>query len=254
MRQAARSRWLSRCTPRSDNSYQFDFRARPYRGAQIFGGVTFQRTRNVQCGTSTDFVIDPNQIRFCNENDLLGDGSNIGTPFGKNFKVAFSVPVWYGFTLSMAYQNLDNSSFNRTFTYGKSTNFYPDGSANFIDSRGVILPATPCPAGQAVCAVPGANSAPSTLTATSTTQQIDIPGLLRDERLSQIDLKVAKTFRMKNFTISPTVEAFNLTNADTILGRSSVNYTSTKGATATYLRPDDVLKPRLIGFGAIVKW
>jgi len=236
------------------NSYQFDFRARPYAGAQIFGGVTFQRTRNVQCGTSTDFVVDPNQIRFCDENDLFGDGSNVGTPFRKDFKVAFSVPIWYGFTFSMAYQNLDNSAFTRTFTYGKSSNFYPDGSANFVDSRGVIMPATPCPAGQAVCAVPGATSAPSTLTATSTTLQIDTPGILRDERLSQIDLKIAKTFRFKSFTISPTVEAFNLTNADTILGRDSVNYPSQKVGSSNFLRPDDVLKPRLIGFGAIVKW
>jgi len=239
------------------NSYQFDFRARPYRGAQIFGGATFQRTRSVQCDTSTDFVIDPNQIRFCDQNDLLGDGSNIGTPFTKDFKIAFSVPVWYNFTFSAAYQNLDQGAFTRTFTYGKSSNFYPDGSAAFVDSRGVILAATPCPAGQAVCAVPGATSAPSTLTATSTTQNIDIPGLLRDERLSQIDIKLARTFRTKSLTISPTFEAFNLTNGDTIINRSSVNYPSTKtavGGASTYLRPSDVLKPRLIGFGVIVKW
>jgi hypothetical protein len=83
---------------------------------------------------------------------------------------------------------------------------------------------------------------------------VDIPGKNRDERLSQLDIKVSKTFRVGRMSILPTVEAFNLFNADTILGRSSVQIPSQSTGVSTYLRPDNVLKPRLIGVGMIVKW
>jgi hypothetical protein len=240
------------------NSYQLDFRARPYRGAQIFGGITFQRSRSVTCETSTGFLDDPNDLRFCDDNDLLGafDGdARLGDPFIRDFKLATSIPLWYGITFSAAYQNLDQGAFDRSFTYGRSDRRYPDGSLNFVDSRGVPVPATPCPARQAVCAVPGALSAPSTLTSsTSGALPIDIPGQNRDERLSQLDVKVSKTFRVGRMSILPTVEAFNLFNADTILGRSSFAYPSQSTGVSTYLRPNNVLKPRLIGVGMIVKW
>jgi len=252
------------------NSYQMDFRARPYRGAQLFGGVTFQRTRSVSCETSTPYLIAPNSLRYCNDNDLLRSYSpldfngvpggvagseKIGTPFTKDFKVAFSMPIWYGFTASASYQNLDQGSLNRTFTYGRTANFYPDGSAKFVDTRGVAVAAVPCPAGQAVCAVPGAASAPSSLTATNTgALPIDIPGLNRDERLNQLDLKFAKTFRAGRLTISPTFEVFNMFNGDTIIARTSVDYPSANTGVSTFMRPSSVLKPRLLGFGTQIKW
>jgi len=159
--------------------------------------------------------------------------------------------VLYGFTLGVVYQNLDESGFTRTFNYGRVTQRYPDGTNAYRDASGNIAPAVGCPAGQAVCAVPGAITGPSTLTsAADINLPMDTPGLKRDERLNQVDLKLSKTFRTGRYTMAPTFEAFNLFNADTVLGRNQVYMNNG----FNYLRPTNILKPRLFGFGYLVKW
>jgi len=132
------------------------------------------------------------------------------------------------------------------------TQRYPDGTAAFKDAAGNIAPAVGCPVGQAVCPVPGAITGPSNLSTTGNVNlEIDIPGLNRDERLSQLDIKLSKTFRMGRYTMAPTFEVFNLFNGDTILTRASLAYMNTGG---NYLRPSNILKPRIYGFGYLVKW
>jgi hypothetical protein len=244
------------------DSLQTEVRVRPWAGAQITTGVTFERQRQVDCETSLPGVfVDPNSLRFCNDSDLLGDGSGVKNPMITHFKLNFSFPLFYGFTLGAFYQNLDEGAFNRTFNYGRTNQRYPNGQAsitvgnsttNFRDAAGNIAPAVPCPAGQAVCAVPGALSAPS-FVATSGDINLPIatPGLERDERLNQLDIKVSRSFRVGRYTLAPTFEVFNAFNHDTILSRTSLAYVNTAG---TYLRPSNILKPRLFGLGFMVKW
>jgi hypothetical protein len=236
------------------DSYQAEFRARPWAGAQIFGGITFERTREISCSEQVGgYFVSPNNKRFCDQTDLLGDGSGITEPFAKHFKLNFSFPMGWGFVFSAAYQNLDLSGFTRTFVYGRQTQRYPNGTITYRDALGRILPATPCPAGQATCAVPGGLSAPSTMVATNTGQAglpLDIPGLNREERLNQLDIKASKRFSMGRLRVAPTFEVFNVLNADTVLSRT-VTYANTAG---TFLRPTGVLKPRTIGFGFQVRW
>jgi len=157
-----------------------------------------------------------------------------------------------GFTFSAAYQNLDQGAFNRTFSFSRTAQRYPGGAlGNYTDAAGNKIPAVPCPAGQAVCAVPGAFSAPSTTNfTTAPALPIDIPGRNRDERLSQLDIKASRNFRLRRMTVAPAFEVFNLFNADTILGRT-VSYANTAN---TFMRPSNVLKPRTFGFGLIMKW
>jgi hypothetical protein len=69
----------------------------------------------------------------------IGDGSGVTTPYLKNFKVNLSMPVLYGFTLGVVYQNLDENGFSRTFNYGRVTQRYPDGTAAFHDATGKVL-------------------------------------------------------------------------------------------------------------------
>ncbi len=69
-----------------------------------------------------------------------------------------------------------------------------------------------------------------------------------DERLpdvAMIDLRVSRTFRFGDRRITPMIEFFNLTNADTVVGYN-VNVGS------SYLRPTEILSPRLLRFGITI--
>jgi hypothetical protein len=84
-----------------------------------------------------------------------------------------------------------------------------------------------------------------TLTRASQTVRLSERG---DERLpdvAMVDLRVSRAFRFGTRRITPLVEVFNLTNADTIIG-----YNTTTGS--AYLRPADILAPRIVRFGVTV--
>ncbi len=84
-----------------------------------------------------------------------------------------------------------------------------------------------------------------TLTRASQTIQLSERG---DERLDNVvllDMRLAKTFRFGGRSISPQIDFFNITNADTV-----VNTTTAVGP--SYLRPaggDPILSPRIIRIG-----
>jgi len=80
------------------NSYSFEFNARPGGRARIFGGLSVERELNVNC-TLPD---NPNFTRFCDERHLE-DGFSI--PFRKNLRLAGSIPIPYGITLSGSLQS-----------------------------------------------------------------------------------------------------------------------------------------------------
>jgi hypothetical protein len=69
------------------------------------------------------------------------------------------------------------------------------------------------------------------------------------ERITQFDIKVAKTFRMGRVSVLPTLEIFNLNNTDAI-----VTYQSTDILSQQYLAPSTIMQPRMIGVGATVRW
>jgi hypothetical protein len=69
-----------------------------------------------------------------------------------------------------------------------------------------------------------------------------------DERLpdvAMIDLRISRTFRFNERRITPMLEFFNLTNADTVVG-----YNANVGG--SYLRPTEILSPRLLRLGISV--
>jgi hypothetical protein len=69
-----------------------------------------------------------------------------------------------------------------------------------------------------------------------------------DERLPDvrmIDLRVSRTFRFGERRVTPLVELFNLGNADTIIGFNN-------NVGGTYLRPTEILSPRIVRFGVLV--
>jgi hypothetical protein len=66
-----------------------------------------------------------------------------------------------------------------------------------------------------------------------------------DERLpdvAMVDLRISRTFRLADRRVTPIVEVFNLGNADTITG-----YNNNVGG--SYLRPSEILSPRILRVG-----
>ncbi len=201
------------------NSYNFEFRLRPGGGAQIFGGIAVERQLDVNC-TAPD---DPNDLRFCND-------KNNNIPYKQNLKLAATYPLPGGVTVSAAFQSNEG----------------PDSLRRMFFTRFSRYPSTcpsPCPAGSLI--------APSgVMNQSSLSVNLDAPAATRVERINQLDLKFAKTFRVQRYSFAPTLEIFNVSNADTIVSYVSTSALSSSG----FLKPNSILQGRLIGIGAQVRW
>jgi len=215
------------------NSYSFEFRARPGRGAQLFGGLSVERELNVNC-TQPD---NPNFLRFCDERNL-DDGFTI--PWRNNLKLAGSVPVTFGITLSGSLQSTRGIAIGTA--PGSTTT--PPNSASFAVGATTRYPSNcpaPCPAGAIVIG-------PS-LTVTTLTVPL-VPYLVNvADRINQLDLKASRTFRTGRLTLTPSIEVFNALNPDQV-----VSYVSTSYATSSYLRPNSIVQGRIIGVALQSRW
>jgi hypothetical protein len=208
------------------NAFNLEFRARPGAGAQIFGGMSFERQQDVNC-TAPD---NPNSLRFCDDraNDIM---------FRKNFKMAGSYPLPWGITLSGVLQSNESpaattvaGSRNMTITRGSTR--YPancPGACAPLSGQLIVPLAIQ---GQTLLAVPlvAANN-------------------MATERITQLDFKVSRTFRLNRVTVAPVFEIFNVNNSDAI-----ISYQSTNALSPQYLAPNSIMQPRMIGVGAQVKW
>jgi hypothetical protein len=104
----------------------------------------------------------------------------------------------------------------------------------------------PCPAGAVILP---SGFLGSTTTPSSLTVNLVPTGTTFTERINQLDLKVAKNFKVRTVTISPAFEVFNLNNSDAI-----ITYVSTNVLSASFLKPNSIMQPRMVGVGAQVKW
>jgi Carboxypeptidase regulatory-like domain len=203
------------------NAFNFEFRARPGRGAQFFGGLSVERERQTNC-TAPD---NPNSQILC-------DDFALDIPWRKNFKLAGSYTLPYGIQISGALQSNASPSASSSTT-----------TRNMVFTRTTRYPAScpsPCPAGQTVF---------SGLTTSSLTVPLLSPRASFVERITQLDLKAAKTFKVGRVSVQPQVEAFNLNNSDAIISYLSVNTLS-----ASYEHPNSVMQGRMVGVGAQVRW
>ena len=231
------------------NMLSLEFQARPYTRARVFGGLVAMRGDSVNCGTSrSDLVVNPNDDRFC-------DSRAIDRPWAKDFRIGVALPLPRGVTLGLTYKDNDEGALTTSYAIvpgsGATATLYPDGAAGST-RRVAGQPAPPCPP-QHGC-VPGAPVLPNFILpqgATSLTVTLTPPGSVRRERLRQLDLKLSKTFRSGGLSIGPTLDVYNLFNADKIFNYQSLNYANTAG---TYLVPNAILLGRVVGMGALVRW
>jgi len=206
------------------DAYGIQFNARLGGGAHLFGGVSIARELNINC-TAPD---DPNDRRLCDDrqNDI---------PWRKGLKLAGSVPLPWGVIFSGVLQSNASppgagATTTRNMTIVRNSSRYP-----------ASCPA-PCPAGSLIApaSVQGATSLVVPL----------IPfGAHAVERITQLDLKVQRTFRFGRVSVLPTLELFNVNNSDAIISYQSLNRLN-----AQYEAPNSIMQPRMVGVGATVRW
>jgi hypothetical protein len=200
------------------NLYQMEFRTRLTGAATFFGGISAERTLNVKC----DGPDNPNLLRFCD------DGEN-GLPFLKSLKLAGSYGLPWGVQVSGAFQSQQGATTTGGVTYAITrTTRYPTNCPAPCPSGGLVLPS---------------------LTQSTLTVSLLPQGAFFAERINQLDLRASKTFKLNRVTVQPTIEAFNVTNADSITAYRSVSY-----ATSAYLQPSATLQGRILGIGIQTRW
>jgi hypothetical protein len=210
-------------------SFNFDFNARPGRGITLFGGLAVERQLEVTCNDPGD----PNlptaagvvNAAFCDDraNDI---------PYRKSFKLSGTVPLPWGINASVVFQSNNGTSSSRTLAATRGVTRYPTS-----------CPA-PCPAGQIIL--------PANLFGqTSLTVNLVDGDTVYTDRINQVDLRFGKTVEIGRLRITPSLEIFNLNNSDAIITYASTNALN---AGSSYLRPNSIMQPRMIGFTVLTRW
>jgi hypothetical protein len=223
------------------NAYNVEFRARPGHGSQVFGGFAFERQMNINCSASDN----PNNVRFCDDrqNDI---------PFSVQFKIAGSYPLPYGIQLSGSFQSNQSPSGTFGFTTGAlatTSSMNITRATAGVANSGTVYPAScpaPCPVGTSILP---SSFLGAPLTPTSLLVALTPADAYFIERINQLDIKIQKNFLIKRFTVSPSLEIFNLNNSDAIISTISANALS-----SSYRYANSIMQPRMIGVGAQVKW
>jgi hypothetical protein len=234
--QARPARYLDTYDPNRERSYQafnFEARYRPYAGAQIFGGVSIERQRDTSC-TAPD---DPNNVTVLStiaapiyNTARLCDETALDIPYRKSAKLSAALPVKWGVNLSMAFQSNVPATASRRMTATRGTTRYPANCPS------------PCPAGQVIL--------PTTVfSQAAMTFSLEAENAVLVERITQLDFKVTRTFRLNRISLIPTFEMFNINNSDAI-----ISYVTTNALSSSFLAPNSIMQGRMYGVGLMVRW
>ena len=228
------------------NGYEYNFNARLGHGISLFGGGMVERMLANTC----DEQSNPNLLLYC-------DQSKSGLPFRTQFKLAASVPLKYGVTVSMAFQSLPGYLFGTSAQYaltgvsgpsGITTNNPPNGAGSvWLLSRTTRY--TVCPGNSAAqgCQV-GALVNPN-MTVASLSVPLVAPMTEYGDRINQLDLSVVKAIRIGRMNIQPKVDFFNLLNVAPAFTVRGLNF-----GTAAYKQPSAVLNGRVFQLGAVIRF
>jgi hypothetical protein len=255
------------------NSFGFQFNARLPKGATLFGGLGLDRLLQNTCAEPDN----PNLLRFCNDWDLEanlapGDAKHgYKIPYLTNGKLSGTLPLPYGIQLSGAFQS--NMGFAARSTATPATSRTVGGTTWVITDTGTtaIYPTVngkawcpACPNGVAPWA-PNQRIIPGTVRGTDSGGTLNIrlipynaDGQYTD-RVNQLDLKVQKTVTIGMFKVSPTLEMFNVFNADPVILQrlTSWNAPAVVGGVeqpSTTNQPSGILNGRIFGVSAQVRW
>jgi len=198
-------------------------------GGQIFGGVSYERERQKSC-TAPD---DPNYVTttagvFAGQG-LCDDFAN-DIPYRPSFKLSGTREIGFGINFSVAFQSNASPTSSRLMTVTRGVTRYPASCPS------------PCPAGQIIMPTGVFGQA-------SMSYLLEPSRATSVERITQLDFKVSRTFRINRFTILPTFEVFNVNNSDAIISYITTNVLST-----AHLAPNSIMQGRMFGMGIVTRW
>jgi hypothetical protein len=210
-------------------SYNFESKWRIPGGGQIGGGLSFERERIKSC-TAPD---DPNYVTSSagvfNGVGLCDDFA-LDIPWRPQFKLSGTREIAWGINLSASFQDNSSPTSSRLMTVTRGTTRYPAGCPS------------PCPAGEVI--MPSASFGQ-----TSMSYMLESARQSSVERIVQLDIKIARTFRFSHYQILPTFEIFNVNNSDAI-----ISYITTNVLSSSYLSPNSIMQGRIYGYGVVVRW
>lgn len=228
------------------NGFEYNLNARLGRGITLFGGGMVERMLANVC----DEKANPNLLLYC-------DQSKSGLPFRSQFKLAASVPVGYGFTVSMALQSLPGYLFGTAAQYaltgvsgpsGITTNNPPNGAGSvWLISRTTRYTSCPGNSAQQGCVV--GNLVNPNMTVASMSIPLVAPMTEYGDRINQLDLNLVRTFRTGRMSIQPKLDVFNVLNVAPVFAVRTMNY-----GTAAYRQPSSVLSGRVFQLGGIIRF
>ncbi len=190
------------------NGFEASFEARRGKKLTMFAGVTVGRTIAKTC----DVQDNPNLLRFC-------DQSVLSVPFQPQYKLSGAYQFPMHFQVSGVFASYPGVPMNATGGTWL-------GTTNYIVSKTIA---------------PG-------LTQTSVTVPLVPPGgNSYFDRLSQLDLRVARSVRVNHVDLTGALDIFNTMNASTVFNQIQT-YGSALG------RPTDVMQGRVFRFGLQVKF
>jgi hypothetical protein len=193
---------------RTYNGFDLLINGRPRTGATIGGGLAIGRTISRTCD-----VEDPNALRFCDE-------TKYSIPWSTTLKINGAYPLPYGFRLSGVFQSADGFGPAAPANTPPNNPDSHDRKVNYIVNR-TIVPA---------------------LTQTQINVLLNDPGSDYMDRVTQLDLSIAKIIRTRrSIVLTPQVDFFNTFNANPVLTQVST-FGSSLG------NPNTILGPRLVRF------
>ena len=164
-------------------------------------------------------------MRFCDDREN-------GIPFRKSFKLSGTVPLFWGINASAVFQSNHGTASSRTMVPTRGSSTYP-----------ASCPA-PCPVGQVILPT-------AIFGQTSMTINLVDGDTVYTDRITQLDLRLGKTFDLARVRVTPSLEIFNLNNSDAIITYASTNALN-QGS--SYLRPNSIMQPRMIGVNVTTRW
>jgi hypothetical protein len=203
------------------NGVDVNVNARLRGGIVIQGGLSTGRLdASVQASTAAGVAAGTSPFAptcFTVDSPQVSELCNEDPPFQTQIKASAVVPLpWWDIETSVAYQSIPG-----------------------IDVR-------------ALWAVPNAAVAPSLgrdLAGGARTASVQIikPFTVFEDRLHQVDFRVGRVFRISRTEIRPQLSIFNLFNSATVLGINPAYGPN-------WLRPTNILAPRIATIGAQINW
>jgi hypothetical protein len=200
------------------DGFDFDANARLAKGLLVNGGVSFGRERYNICDFTNNLAISS-----------VGVGSlgittphtsaycDVHPPFQPNVKGQVTYPFPWGIGASLSFQSLPGAQINANYPLTNTT-------------PGLTLGRT--------------------FSSVAPTVSLVQPGLLFLDRIYQTDIRLSKTLRYRATTIRPTMNVYNLFNANPT--NTNAAYQTTYGA--SWLAPTVIMTPRFVDFGVQVNF